>query len=73
MAADRIAALGEWSAIRGFALAGVRTVTAEDPDAVRAAWAALEHDVAVVILTASAADVLGEPPRHGPLTVVRPR
>ncbi|GAA2006660.1 V-type ATP synthase subunit F [Catenulispora subtropica] len=72
MAAGRVAALGEWALIRGFALAGVRTVTAADPEAVRAAWASLDRDVAVVILTPSAAGALGEAVRRGPLTVVLP-
>ena len=71
MAADRVAALGEWAIVRGFALAGVQTVAAEDGESVRQAWAALDPDVAVVILTPAAAESLGEP-AHGPLTVVLP-
>lgn len=72
MGTGRVAAVGEWSRIRGFALAGVRTLPAEDAEAVCAAWVRLEADTAVVILTASAADVLGETAWHGPLTVVLP-
>lgn len=72
MAADRIAALGRWSLVRGFALAGVRTVAAEDDEAVRRAWAGLDPDVAVVILTPEAARALGGSAHRGPLTVVMP-
>jgi vacuolar-type H+-ATPase subunit F/Vma7 len=72
MGTGRIAALGEWARIRGFALAGVQTLAAQDPEAVRAAWDALDGDVIVVILTTSAADALGEKAWRGPLTVVLP-
>jgi vacuolar-type H+-ATPase subunit F/Vma7 len=72
MGADRVAALGEWALIRGFALAGVQTVASENPDAVREAWATLRREVAVVILTPAAADALGESAHRGPLTVVLP-
>lgn len=72
MGADRVAALGEWALVRGFALAGVQTVAAEDGDAVRRAWDDLAPDVAVVILTPAASGSLGESARRGPLTVVLP-
>ena len=72
MAAGRVAALGEWALIRGFALAGVETIAAADPEAVRAAWDALGRDVAVVILTPSAAEALGPAAADEPLTVVLP-
>ena len=72
MGADRVAALGEWALVRGFALAGVQTVAAENPDAVREAWGALGRDVAVVILTPAAAETLGESVQGGPPTVVLP-
>jgi vacuolar-type H+-ATPase subunit F/Vma7 len=72
MDAGRIAALGEWALVRGFALAGVQTVASENAEAVREAWAALDRDVAVVILTPMAADALAESAHHGPLTVVLP-
>ena len=73
----RVLVLGERSLVRGFALAGAEVVAAEDSAAVLAAWAALEPDVAVVVLSAAAADALGslldEPPRPGvPLPVVMP-
>jgi vacuolar-type H+-ATPase subunit F/Vma7 len=54
-----IAALGERSLVRGFALAGVRVVEAEDAEAVRSAWLGLHAEVAVVILTPAAARALG--------------
>ena len=72
MAAGRVAVLGEWSRVRGFALASVQAVAAQDAEAVRAAWAGLDRDVLVVILTASAAEALGEPARSERLTVVLP-
>lgn len=71
----RIAAIGAAHRVQGFALAGAVTVAAETPDAVRRAWAALDPDVALVILTPSAAEALGEEP-HDPsstrLTAVMP-
>ena len=69
-----VAALGEAALVRGFALAGVRVVGAEDADAARSAWRALPPDVAVVILTPAAARAL-EPDvacARFPLTVVMP-
>ncbi len=54
-----IAALGADALVRGFALAGVRVVAAEDDDAVRSAWRRLPADVSLVILTAAAARALG--------------
>ncbi len=51
----RIVALGELVRIQGFGLAGVLTVPAETPAAVRTAWADLTADVAAVILTPAAA------------------
>lgn len=73
----RVLVLGERSRVGGFALAGAEVVAAEDPAAVIAAWAALEPDVAVVVLTPAAADALGplldEPPRPDrPLVVPMP-
>jgi vacuolar-type H+-ATPase subunit F/Vma7 len=72
-----VVVLGERSRVTGFALAGASVVPADDSHTVLAAWEALEHDVAVVILTPAAAAVLGalldEPPRPDrPLTVVMP-
>ena len=56
----RIAAIGAGSRVQGFALAGALSVAAETPDAVRSAWAALDPDVVLVILTPSAADALAD-------------
>lgn len=71
----RIAALGIEYRIQGFALAGAVTVAAETPDAVRSAWAALDPDVVLVILTPSAAAALGDlldDPTSTRLTAVMP-
>jgi vacuolar-type H+-ATPase subunit F/Vma7 len=54
-----VAAIGEGSRIRGFALAGVTVVAAPDETAARAAWEALDPDVGLVILTPEAARALG--------------
>jgi vacuolar-type H+-ATPase subunit F/Vma7 len=68
-----VAALGEWALVRGYALAGVTVLAAEDADAVRAAWRTLEPDVEVVILTPAAAAALGGViARERPMTVVMP-
>ena len=48
---DRVAVLGERILAEGWALAGARVLAAETPTEVRAAWAALPTDVAVVLLT----------------------
>jgi vacuolar-type H+-ATPase subunit F/Vma7 len=56
----RVAALGEDVRIAGLALAGVTTVAAENPAAVRSAWAELAGDVVLVVLTPAAAAALGE-------------
>ncbi len=53
-----IIVLGESIAIDTFALAGATVSRADDPDAVRRAWAALPSDAAVVVLTAAAAAAL---------------
>ena len=69
----RVAAIGEESRVGGFALAGALTVPARTADEARTAWAALPPDVALVVLTAAAAealaDELGDSPR---LTAVMP-
>ncbi|MFD8723005.1 V-type ATP synthase subunit F [Streptomyces sp. NPDC059629] len=73
----RVAAIGARTSVGGLALAGVEVLVAEDPDAVRRAWRKLPGTVALVILTASAAETLGaeatEPDQAKPLTVVMPR
>lgn len=78
----KVVAVGERVRIEGFALAGVLTFPAEEPDGVAAAWQALPDDVAVVVLTPAAAatvtDTVAETAtvsaiRPGPrLTVVLP-
>jgi vacuolar-type H+-ATPase subunit F/Vma7 len=54
----RIAAIGAAEALAGFGLAGALLSAADDPEAVRAAWHDLPSDVAVVVLTTHAAQVL---------------
>lgn len=67
----RIAAIGERVRVAGLALAGVRVLTAEGPDAVRAAWRDLPYDVELVILTPSAARALDLADSPGPQTPPR--
>ncbi|MEU2772276.1 V-type ATP synthase subunit F [Streptomyces sp. NPDC007162] len=73
------AAIGARTSVGGLALAGVEVLVADDPDAVRRAWRELPGTVALVILTASAAEILGAeatepgPDQARPLTVVMPR
>jgi vacuolar-type H+-ATPase subunit F/Vma7 len=55
-----IVALGERRHVEGFALAGVRVVTAEDEAGVRTAWEALGPEVAVVLLTSRAQKCLAD-------------
>jgi vacuolar-type H+-ATPase subunit F/Vma7 len=55
-----IVALGERRRLEGFALAGVRVVSAENPAEVRAAWERLGPEVGVVLLTASARECLAD-------------
>ncbi|MGR6584813.1 hypothetical protein ACT89R_29850 (plasmid) [Rhodococcus qingshengii] len=56
---DRVVALGEFADIQGFAFGGAVVMPAEDDDTVRAVWDELGDDVAVVIVTARAAEALG--------------
>jgi len=68
-----VAVIGERAVVRWWSLAGAVVAGADDADQVRAAWRALDSDVAVVVLTPAAAAALGdEPGRGGPLTVVSP-
>ncbi len=55
---DRIIVLGESITVDTFALAGATVARADDPEAVRRAWAALPANTAVVVLTAAAAAAL---------------
>jgi vacuolar-type H+-ATPase subunit F/Vma7 len=70
----RVAAIGEHTAVSGYALAGVLALPAEDDEAVRDAWSGLPDDVQVVILTDRAARTLGDvrTAKLLPLTVVMP-
>jgi vacuolar-type H+-ATPase subunit F/Vma7 len=68
----RIAALGEQARVQGFGLAGALVLAAEDPESVRAAWAGLDADIVVVVLTPAAAEVLGDTTAVDRLTVVMP-
>jgi vacuolar-type H+-ATPase subunit F/Vma7 len=60
---SRAAVIGEPARTAGFALAGALVFPAETRDEVRAAWASLPADVAVLILTPQAAGWLGAAPR----------
>ncbi len=73
----RIVVIGERGRVSGFALAGADIRTADDDNAVAAAWPRDEADVAVVVLSPAAARVLGEqlaaaPVPTRPLVVVLP-
>lgn len=71
----RAAAIGSEPLVRGFALAGVLVVPAEDPAGVRRAWAGLPDDVELVVLTRAAAAALDrglDGRRDGRLTAVMP-
>ena len=48
-------AIGERERVRGFALAGVRVIAADDPEAVAGSVAGAAEDVGLVILTAGGA------------------
>ena len=67
----RVAAIGEAVRVQGLALAGVVVLPGEEPDDVRASWAALPSDIEVVMLTPLAADAVGAD-RLKRLTVVMP-
>jgi vacuolar-type H+-ATPase subunit F/Vma7 len=75
MTVARVAVLGEPLQVQGFILAGAVVLAADDPAAVRSAWASLGDDVAVVVLTPRAAAALEPELAAGgaaPLTVVLP-
>jgi vacuolar-type H+-ATPase subunit F/Vma7 len=70
-----VAVIGERVRVQGFALAGALVAAADDAAAVRSAWACLDDDVAVVVLTPRAAEALTDelvPAAGAPLTVVLP-
>jgi vacuolar-type H+-ATPase subunit F/Vma7 len=61
-----VAVIGEETRVRGFGLVGAAVFPADEPAAVRAAWAGLPGDVSLVILTRAAADALsGASPNVG--------
>jgi vacuolar-type H+-ATPase subunit F/Vma7 len=66
--------LGEAARVTNFGLGGAVTLVAEDDDAVRAMWAALPNESAVVILTPRAAAALADAVGAvgGPLVAVMP-
>lgn len=70
-----VVALGEASTLAGFALAGVRVLSAEDPAEVRRLWSGLPPDTGLVILTSRAADAVAgvREAAVGPLVAVLPR
>ena len=70
----RVAAIGEELRVQGYALAGAVVCAADDEAAVLRAWRALPGDVALLVLTGTAADCLGDELARRPdlLTVVMP-
>lgn len=56
---SRIVALGEAENVEVFAMVGVDVVAVSDAAALRRTWADLRDDVGLVILTRSAARMLG--------------
>ncbi len=68
-----VAVIGERALVHGWSLAGAVVTAADGADEVRAAWGSLDADVAVVVLTSAAAEILAdETGDGGPLTVVLP-
>lgn len=55
-----VIALGESHELDGFALVGADVVHVDDPTLVRTAWAELDDDVGLVVLTGAAAEALGD-------------
>jgi vacuolar-type H+-ATPase subunit F/Vma7 len=49
-----VAVIGSRTAVQGYGLAGALVRVAEDPEAVRRAWADLPPEVGVVVLTGAA-------------------
>lgn len=56
---SRIVALGEAENVEVFAMVGVDVVAVSDAAALRRTWVGLRDDVGLVILTRSAAQMLG--------------
>ncbi len=72
---SRVVVLGDPIWVGGFSLAGATVLPAADPRDVRAAWDELPDDAGVLIMTADAADALGDALEDRPylLSVVIPR
>jgi vacuolar-type H+-ATPase subunit F/Vma7 len=70
----RVVVIGESTRVAGYALGGAVVLEAETDAEARAAWDGLPSDVAVVILTASAARAVGPARPSSPalLSVVLP-
>jgi len=70
-----VVVIGAGDVVAGFGLAGAGVRLADDPAAVRSVWRDLPGTVAVVVLTAAAAEALGVERHHpgAPLSVVLPR
>jgi vacuolar-type H+-ATPase subunit F/Vma7 len=66
----RVAVIGELTRVQGFGLAGAQVLVADDAVAARSAWTSLDDDVAVVVLTPSAKEALGDEPRKRPWPLV---
>ena len=56
-----VAAVGRWTELAGYPLAGVEVIDARTQEAVRRAWDSLPDDVALVLLTAEARRSLPDP------------
>lgn len=69
-----VVALGEAAGLQGFALVGVRVLTATSGDEMRTAWRSLDRDVGLVILSPMADHELSSELAERPdvLTVVMP-
>lgn len=65
-------AIGEREDVRALALAGVRVLPADDPEAARAAWEALPEGFGLVILTSAARDAVAPSEQDERLWVVIP-
>jgi vacuolar-type H+-ATPase subunit F/Vma7 len=70
----RIAVIGAQAAIAGYGLAGALVRVADDPVQVVTAWKELPADVEIVIVTAVAAEALGDlmAPPSRPMVAVMP-
>lgn len=67
-----IAIIGEGAKVTAFGLPGAKVFPADEPEAVWAAWRALDPNVAIVVLTSRAARALSAVRPSWPLTVVMP-